>query len=99
MGREVDRMIGSAFQNGRNIGVGNTTVTNEGNTTKVYLHGNLICKKTNGVTCFTLAGHDTNVTRNRLRGLGVELERKGNATFYKGDIIKENKWYQVLNKC
>lgn len=95
MGREVDKMIGSAFQNEKNIGMGNTTVTNEGNATKVYLHGYLICKKRNGVIHFTLAGHDTNVTRNRLRGLGIELERKNNTTFYKGTALKENKWYQA----
>lgn len=95
MGREVDRVIGSAFQNGENIGMGNTTVTNNGNTTKVYLHGYLICVRKGGVVRFTFAGYDTNVTRNRLRSLGIDIERKNGANFYKGEILKANKWYQA----
>lgn len=95
MGREVDREICSAFRNGKNIGVGNTTVVNNGNTTKVYLHGNLICVRKSGVVRFTFAGYDTNVTRNRLRSLGINIERKNGANFYKGEILNEKKWYQA----
>lgn len=67
---------------------------------EVYLHGNVIYSCDGEQEAFTLAGWDTDVTRNRLRALGVNLFRKNGKTYASkcknganAIEIDKNKWY------
>lgn len=93
--RNIDENIHSAFYGNQPYAEGNTTLTFIDGKKMVLLHGNCIYKENNGIAQFTLAGWDTNVTRNRLRALGIDLERKGGKTLYKGAEIESDRWYRV----
>ena len=93
--RNIDENIHSAFNGNHPYAEGNTTLTFIDGKKMVLLHGNCIYKESYGVAQFTLAGWDTNVTRNRLRALGIDLERKGGKTLYKGAEIESDRWYRI----
>lgn len=62
----------------------------------VYLHDNAIYTDGNEKgEWFTLAGWDTNVTRSRLRALGIDVYTRKFEPMYKGQAINKNKWYNV----
>lgn len=93
--RNIDENINSAFNGNHPYAEGNTTLTFIDGKKMVLLHGNCIYKEFNGVAQFTLAGWDTNVTRNRLKAIGVRIERKNGSSYYKGQQIDKDKWYRV----
>lgn len=69
--RKVTEQIATAFLNGQNKTVGNTTTDGQ----RVWLHGNLIAEKIEPGACtpydirLTLAGWNTPTTRERLNGI------------------------------
>lgn len=63
--RKVTEKIASAFRNGEKLTVSNTTTDG----TAVWLHGNKIIERRPDGIYFTLAGWNTNVTRERINGI------------------------------
>lgn len=93
--RQVERELSAAVQSHKCWCGGNTTVIVDNNVLQVYLHGHLIYKEKEGRKAFTLAGYDTDVTRNRLRAIGVQIERKNNTTYFKGVEVDKKQWYNI----
>ena len=64
---------------------------------EVRLHDNLIWKwnEAEDLTEFTLAGWNTNTTRNRLNALGVGVFQKDFTPYYKGEPIDDETWYVI----
>ena len=93
--RKIEEQMINAVNNCKSLSVSNTLVTVSNNEVKVYLHGNLIYTKENGVERFTLAGWNTNTTRSRLRALGVDVCQRKRKPVYKGSEISSYKWYNV----
>lgn len=100
--RSIDKEMLAAVCRRENWKCGNTQVevSSDKNIVKVFLHDNLIYKCVGIEESFTLAGWDTNVTRNRLRALGVNLFRKNGKVYAskcksgaKAIEINKNKWY------
>lgn len=63
--RKITEDIAYAFENGTPLKRTNTET--DGN--KIWLHGNTIAQKIDGTIFVTLAGWNTNTTRERLNGL------------------------------
>lgn len=71
--RKVTEKIRQAFYNQESLTVSNTTTDGQA----VWLHGNKIIERRPDGIWFTLAGWDTNTTRERLNGIvsGVNISR------------------------
>ena len=97
--RNIERNVVTAVRNCLNYKSGNTrveVVNNEGvKNVFVYLFGKLIYKIVNGDEFFTLAGWNTQTTRNRLHALGVDVNQKNFAPIYNGVEIDTNAWYKA----
>lgn len=63
--RKTTQRIAEAFKNGKKLTLGNTNT--DGQT--VCLHGNAIMRKTENGLYVTLAGWNTNTTRERINGI------------------------------
>ena len=94
--RKIEEAMCEAVKTRTNWESGNTKVSC-GNFVKVYLHDNLIYRESvkEGFKEFTLAGWDTNTTRNRLRALDVDVCHVGGVPVYKGEQISDERWYNV----
>jgi len=92
--REIDKQIATAVEKKKPTCYGNTCVTIERGDVYVYLHGHLIYKDVKGVKSFTLAGWDTDVTRNRLNALGCDISHKKGVSYFRGKPIDKNCWYE-----
>lgn len=101
--RQIEKAMCAAVKARFNWHCSNTEVKVEGNSVKVYLHGNLIYKENiAGVAAFTLAGWNSNTTRSRLKALGVHVRSKNFApqVYKNGEWIDirsndSNEWYMV----
>ncbi len=67
--RKITEKVSRAFFAGEPLTTGNTGVTVEGDSVRMYLHANLIAHKNRGALLITLAGWPTPTTRERLNGL------------------------------
>ena len=75
--RTVTKKAVNCFYNKVNGNFSNTSVITEGNTTKMFLFGNLIAKLENDKLFITSAGWKSNTTKERLNGLkGVNISQK-----------------------
>lgn len=84
------------FMNGFNFSESNTTVKVNGDTVRLYLWGNLIAERTNDKLKITLAGYNTNTTRERLNGLpGVRVTQKDFIPYLNGKQINNYDMYEV----
>lgn len=97
---KIEKEMLAAVCERRNWSSGNTIVVADKDYVQVILHGSIIYKCKGVEEAFTLAGWDTNVTRNRLRALGVNIFRKNGKTYASkcksgtnAIEIDENKWY------
>ena len=75
----------------------NTRTKKEGDTLLLYLHGNLIARKTDGVTEINDCGWGTSVTARRLSaitGERVSFSKHDGFCFFRGQPI-DNKWIRV----
>jgi len=95
--RKITKEASWAFRTEKPFKRGNTEVkvssTTEGNTTELYLHGNLIARKhpKTGVE-ITNAGYFTNTTKERLNGLPhVHIQQKNFEWFLNGELW-DGKW-------
>lgn len=102
--RQIEERMVNAVNNYRNFSCSNTVVNvskeNGCTVIRVYLHNNCIFEKAQNldglfVRSFTLAGWNTNVTRSRLRALGVDVYQKNYTPMYNGKEISKSKWYTV----
>lgn len=73
--RKITQLAAQAFIAGRPFTQSNTTVTHEGDNSRMYLHGNLIAHKTSDKLYVTLAGWPTVTTRERVNGLLTTMGR------------------------
>ena len=86
----VSKRIKEAFEAGRTLKVGNTSTDGE----SVYLYGHKILSKESGVLSFTLAGHNTPLTRERVKSIGGFPVYCKDYTPYCGDMEIDSKlWY------
>ena len=90
----IVRGLLEALQNHQEFKKSNTEVKVTQSMLLVYLHNNLILRRhlDQNFTEFTLAGWDTDLTRNRLRVMGINLERKKGTTYYGGKVISLTDW-------
>ena len=99
--RKIENGMCAAVEARFNWNCSNTQVQVNMNDNKVevYLHGNLIYKKLEGVASFTLAGWNSNTTRSRLRALGVSVRCYDHTPQMKVDgewvDISSDEWYNV----
>lgn len=90
--RKIEETMCAAVKMRREWSSGNTSVVVCQDNVYVHLHGHIIyCDYGE----FTLAGHNTNLTRSRLRALGVDVRVRNGKPLYKGEYIDSNKWYNV----
>ena len=75
-----------AFECDRPFSKSNMQVTVDGDETKLFLFGNLIAKRINGVLSITNAGWQSNTTKERLNGLdGVSIQQKNHVWYLNGE--------------
>ena len=98
--RKIDKEMLAAVCEHRNWSSGNTVVVADKDYVQVILHGRIIYECKGVEEAFTLAGFDTDVTRNRLRALGVNLFKKNGKTYASkcksganAIEIDKNEWY------
>lgn len=74
----------------------NTKVVVGSNQTTMFLHGNAIARKaSDGTIEVSLAGWNTNTTKERLRGIVYELESRKGKIFLNGKEINSRDWYRI----
>lgn len=98
--RKIEKEMLAAVCEHRNWGSGNIVVVADKDYVQVILHGSIIYECKGVEEAFTLAGWDTDVTRNRLRALGVNIFRKNGKTYASkcksganAIEIDKNEWY------
>ena len=79
--RSIDKEMLAAVCEHRNWSSGNTVVVADEDYVQVILHGSIIYERNGVEEAFTLAGWDTDVTRNRLRALGINIFRINGKTY------------------
>lgn len=94
--RQITKEAVRAFNNNENFSLSNTTVKADCTRTRMYLFGNLIAVKENGKLRVTLAGWNSNTTRERLNGLnGVSVTSKQGQAFINGKAVANSEWVEV----
>ena len=84
--RTVTENAVNCFYNKGNGNFSNTSVITEGNTTKMFLFGNLIAKIENDKLFITNAGWKSKTTKERLNALkGVNILQKKGELFLNGE--------------
>lgn len=96
MTRQITEAAIRAFNNNENFSLSNTVVKADCTGTYLYLYSNLIARKVNNRLQVTLAGWNTNTTRERLNGLaGVCVTTKRGQAYINGKAIEDNAWVQI----
>lgn len=94
--RQVTRESIAAFLSGIKYKSHNTEVTAINGTTKLYLFGNLIAKKTKDSIEISNAGYFTNTTKDRLNGLpNVRINQEKGRWYLNGDLWN-GKWTKII---
>ena len=89
--RKITAETYRAFEQGESLSRGNTYTDGQG----LYLHENKIAERKAGWLYITLAGWNTNTTRERLNGLtGVQITTKQGQAYLNGKEW-DGKWVQV----
>ena len=91
--RKCTKQIAAAFNAGKPRTVGNTHTDG----TNVWLHGNLIIKRTpDGAILATLAGWNTPTTRERVNGItGAGFHQKTRLPYLNGERCDSREWYTI----
>lgn len=85
----------SCFNKGGNATFSNTQVITNNGVTKLYLFGNLIAVKENGVVKVSNAGWESKTTKERLNGLsGVHIQQKKGQWYLNGEEWNGS-WKQI----
>ena len=85
----------ACFNRGGNRTFGNTQVVTEEGVTRLYLFGNLIAVKENGVLKVSNAGWFSNTTRERLNGLSEVHVKQKNFQWYLNGEEWNGSWKQI----
>lgn len=97
MTRKITQRAASAFFAGQNYHESNTEVnTYMGGLVELRLHGHTIAlygKYGDRYIQFTLAGYNTQTTRERLRGLGININTRRGKIFWDNCEIMPDKFY------
>ena len=94
--RKVTEQIIRAFESGKNLRVSNSEVKANATGVYMYLFGNLIARRVGNRVQITMAGYNTNTTRERLNGLkGVSLCQRNFTPYLNGKEINPCEWYTV----
>lgn len=94
--KQITKEVVRAFNNNENFSLSNTTVKADCTGTRMYLFGNLIAEKVGNRIRVTLAGWNTNTTRERLNGLdGVSVTTKKGQAYINGEAVEDDAWVQV----
>ena len=96
--RAIERTLRAHWLSGTPCIISNSAVIvdNRGGYEKVSLalFGNVIAKRVNGITSFTLAGWNTLTTRSRLCHVAdIEVSTRKGKVLYRGQEIDSNAWY------
>ena len=98
MSRQITEIITRKFMNDESYRLSNSEVRTDFETTRLYLHNNLIAKKekATGKIYITLAGWNTVTTRERLNGLpNVRVTQKDFIPYLNGQEINSYDMYEV----
>ena len=96
--RKVTKEIINAFMNDYDRAVSNSAVTTKDGITKMYLFGNCIARKeiATGKIEITLAGWNTNTTRERLNAIpNVSVTQRNFTPYLNGVEMNSDEWYAV----
>jgi hypothetical protein len=87
MSRKISNSAAEALYNHVAFKSSNTKVTIDGDTAKLFLHGNLISIKRENKISITNAGWMSNVTKERLNALnGVSIRQKKGNWYLNGEL-------------
>lgn len=89
--RTITELMARAFFNGETKKMSNTQVQNH----EMYLFGNRIAWIYDGKLYFTLCGWNTLTTRERLKGLGIDIKQKNGKLFFNGQEINDHEIYEM----
>lgn len=94
--RQITAEACRAFEQNRIFRLSNTEVHVDTTGTRMYLWGNLIARKVGNRVQVTLAGYNTQTTRDRLNGLtGVTCTTHKGQAFINGKPVANDEWVQV----
>lgn len=89
--RKISRRASYEFWNGGKFNKSNTKVVNG----KMFLFGNCIAEYIDPFEIkFTMGGHPTVTTRERLNTLGIPVRQVKSEQYIDGYLIDPNKWYR-----
>ena len=91
--KQITKKIKNAFEQGKSLKVGNTET--DGKT--VWLHGSPIVKRDfDGLIRASLAGYNTQVTRERVNGItGLSFRQKKGKAVLNDQEINSSDWFAV----
>ena len=96
--RNITKLSGAAFMNDTYFSMSNTQVMVNDKETALYLHGHKIAYKdrTNQEIYFSLCGYPTLTTKERLKGIFVNVNIKQDEPYFNNSIkLDDNKVYKV----
>lgn len=96
--RKIEEKMVNAVRNCKYFCEGNTKVEPTQGAVMVYLHGNLIFKKSRVNGCadaFNMCGWNTPTTRSRLNALGVGVYQKNFEAYRDGKPVPTHGWVTI----
>ncbi len=99
--RKITKEASKAFFDRRRFKKDNTRVrVSDNGNVSLWLFGQMIAWTFDGKIYFSMRGFPTVTTRDRLRGLGIDITQKNDEQYYKGHVINcwdEYATYLCLN--
>jgi len=92
--RQITQRAKQAFDNNTPFCESNTQVIVMRDVTEMYLFGNKIARKFGDKTTISLAGWNTNTTRERLNAFANVYTRQGQA-YINGKAVSDTEWVEV----
>ena len=105
MSRQISERAANKFKNNLKFKLSNTEVKVVDGQPEMYLFGNKIAWKANGITHWTLAGYPSSTTKERLNALlnGKIFQYRGNQYYSNWNVptvrIQDNKVYTEDGLC
>lgn len=95
MARKITEQAIDCFLQGKTFHLNNTSITRDETTTRFLLWGNCIAYyfNTEKEIYFSLCGYNTATTRERLRGLGLNIRTKNGKIFWGNHEIDSRKYH------
>lgn len=97
--RQIEKMMIQAVNNKKNFRLSNTEVYNKKNGVFVFLHGNLIFARIDGVNHYSNAGWNTRTTASRLRALGADYSTNYKKCGCKKDLLSTGEMTALFYNC